>query len=1120
MPASPSLGPRAGWPERLRLLMDVIEASPQPMWIAWGPIPHLFFNGPFASLLGRRAGSVFGAPAAEAWPDVWPALAGTVAAVRQTGVARREEGIRPHLERQGVPEPVYQTLALSPIPDALGGIGGVLGIATDNSHRALAEANYAKTAFLSHVSRELREPLTLVLSPLDDLLRAPPPLMAPEVRDLLAVAHRNGLRVLKLVNALADYAQIEAGRLRAEFTPTDLGHFTTELAGSFRTMIERAGLAFVVDCPPLPEPIHVDRNLWEKIVLNLISNAFKYTLEGEIRVALRMVGDCAELTVRDTGAGIPAEARPYLFERFHRVAGVPARTNEGAGLGLALVRELVRLHGGTIHVDSEPGHGSTFTVFVRAGQEHLPREQIHRAPQTERPASGPTVATAFVTEAAGWGGAEDEVDEAPAAAAGTPERRGCVLIVEASADMRRYMSRLLTERHDVVSVADGTAALESIRLRRPDLVVAEAIAPELDGFGLLKAIRSRPELRTIPVILLSARAGEDSRIEGLDAGADDILVKPFNGRELLARVNVHLHLSRLRGLAEERERELRTRAEGYARALQESNERLSASLGAADTGTFRWDLRTEQLDFDASLVRLFGLPGGAGPHDLVELLALIHPDDRARVEAAGRAIVESGDTLNLEFRVVQPTGAIRWLEGKGRTFFDERGSAAYMTGACVDSTKRKQAEMFVWRQRDVLEQIVQGAPLADVLETLTLDLEQVAERGLFAVVMTADPERRTLRFAAGRRCPPAWRSSLAALEIGPEGGSCGAAAVRLERVIVRDVMTSPYWARHRTDAVRLGLRACWSTPILSSRGLVLGTIALYAPDPSAPTEAEIRFVDIVTRTAAIAFERDQSEAALRESQAQLAEHAQRLEERVQERTARLQETVSELESFSYSISHDMRAPLRAMQSFAQILAEDCGDRIGTEGRDYIRRIIGASDRMDRLIQDVLTYSRATRNEVKLEPVKVEALVDGILESYPHFQPPHARIEVRRPLAQVIGNEASLTQCLSNLVGNAIKFVAPGVTPQVEIWTETLGGRIRVYVRDNGIGIEPDAHEKIFHIFYQLDRSYQGTGIGLAVVRKAAERMGGRIGLASTPGQGTTFHLDLPAVPAPGNPRSE
>ncbi|MBL9211674.1 MAG: response regulator, partial [Opitutaceae bacterium] len=901
---------------------------------------------------------------------------------------------------------------------------------------------------------------------------------------------------------------IEAGRMRAEFVPTDLAHFTSELASSFRTMIERAGLTYVVDCPPLPEPIHVDRNLWEKIVLNLISNAFKYTLAGEIRVSLRIVGDCAELAVRDTGAGIPADARPYLFERFHRIAGAPARSTTGAGLGLALVRELVRLHGGSVHVDSEPGSGSTFTVFLRTGQAHLPREPVAPA-ASERPPGG--LAPAFAAEAAGWW--EEPAPDADAgrpAPAGPP--RGRVLVVDANADMRRYLARLLSDRHEVSGAADGAAALGLIQQEKPDLVVCDALTPKLDGFGLLRAIRSRAELRTIPVILLSARAGEDSHIEGLDAGADDFLVKPFSARELLARVNVHLHLARLRGLAEERERDLRTRAEGFASALQESKERLSASLTAAGTGTFRWDLRQDRFDLDASLLRLFGLPEPQGPIGVGDLVPLVHPDDRVRVEAASRRILESGDNLDLEFRVIQPSGAIRWLEGKGRTFFGPSGSVAYMTGACVDITKRKQAEMFVWRQRDVLEQIVQGAPLSDVLETLTLDLEQVAERSLFAMVMMVDRGGNRLHVAAGRRCPGAWRERFDGAEVGFAGGSCGAAAARRERVIVRDVMTSPYWARHRTDAVRLGLRACWSTPILSSRGAVLGTLAVYAPDPSAPTETEIRFVDIVTRTAAIAVERDHSESALRETQAQLAEHAQRLEERVQERTARLQETISELESFSYSISHDMRAPLRAMQSFAQILAEDCGDRIGPDGKDYIRRIIGASDRMDRLIQDVLTYSRVTRTEVSLVPVDVESLVDGIRETYPQFQPPQARIEIRRPIARVVGNEASLTQCLANLIGNAIKFVAPGVTPHVEIWSEVYGDRVRLYVRDNGIGIDPDAHEKIFHIFYQLDRSYPGTGIGLAVVRKAAERMGGRIGLESAPGRGSTFHLDLAKAP--------
>jgi signal transduction histidine kinase len=431
-----------------------------------------------------------------------------------------------------------------------------------------------------------------------------------------------------------------------------------------------------------------------------------------------------------------------------------------------------------------------------------------------------------------------------------------------------------------------------------------------------------------------------------------------------------------------------------------------------------------------------------------------------------------------------------------------------MTGACVDITKRKQAETFVWRQKDVLEQIVRGAPLEDVLETLTLDVEQIAERRLIAMVMMADPNGLYLKPCAGRRSPPGWTKAIDPIAIAPTEGSCGAAAFRKERVVAPDVMNSPVWEKHRLEAVKHGLRACWSTPIISSDDTVLGTFAIYHQEPATPTDEEIRFVEIVTRTAAIAVERDRSERALRESQAQLAGHAQQLEERVRERTAKLQETVSELESFSYSISHDMRAPLRAMQSFAQILEEECGGQIGAEGKDYIRRIIGASDRMDRLIQDVLTYSRVARTELRLEPVDVEKLIDGILETFPQFQPPQAQIEVQRPLPRVMGNEAGLSQCLSNLIDNAIKFVAPGVVPHVEIWAETHGTRVRLCVRDNGIGIEPEAHEKIFQIFHQLDRAYRGTGIGLAVVRKAAERMGGSVGLKSALNRGSTFHLEL------------
>ena len=978
---------------------------------------------------------------------------------------------------------------------------------------ALAELDRAKTAFFSNVSHELRTPLTLVLAPVEDVLKQPAGTIPPEVREFAAIAHRNGLRLLKLVNTLLDFSRIEAGRMRATLVPTDLAAFTAEVASSFRPAIEKAGLTFTVDCPPLPEPVDVDRDMWEKIVLNLLSNAFKFTGQGEIRVSLQLVGDCVTFTVQDTGIGIPPDEKVHVFDRFHRVQNAKSRSYEGTGIGLALVQELVKLHGGTIHLDSEQGVGSTFTIFLRRRSDHPPADA---AAAGSEGSSG--LAAAFVEEAGRWDGSfgapapdPGEIAEPPA---DVSDAVGKVLVVDDNADMRRYIVRLLSPRFDVTVAGDGSAALETLQRQKPDLVLTDVMMPNLDGFGLLQAIRSRPESRTIPVIMLSARAGEESRVEGLDAGADDYLVKPFSARELLARVSVHLQMARIRSQSEERERELRTNAEVFARALRESSERLSASLGAAGTGTFRWDLQTNLFDWDEPLERLFGLPPGQNTRSLVQLLQLIHPDDRPHVRARYERCARDGGDFEMEFRVPLPDGSIRWLDEKGQTSYDETGKPVYMIGACVDITKRKQTEAFVWRQKDVLEQIVQGAPLKDVLETLTLDVEQVAGRKLIAQILMLDFERQHLHPIAGNRVPPAWSRYIDGIEIGPSRAACGAAAWRNEHIIVSDIGNHPVWRDHRLEALRHGLRAGWSAPIVSSGGKVLGTFDVYYPEPSMPTDQELRFVEIATRTAAIAVERDRSQRALQESRAQLADYAQSLEQRVVERTARLQETISELESFSYSISHDMRAPLRAMQSFAQILEEDCGDQVGPEGKDYIRRIIGASNRMDRLIQDVLTYSRVSRNELKLDSVDLEKLLTGILESYPQFQPPQAQIELVRPLPCVLGNEAALTQCFSNLIGNALKFIPRGVTPRVKIWAERAGERARVFVKDNGIGIEKDAHEKIFRIFYQLDRSFEGTGIGLSVVRKAAERMGGSVGLASEPGQGSTFHLELAVATDP------
>jgi PAS domain S-box-containing protein len=441
----------------------------------------------------------------------------------------------------------------------------------EERHRAaaLAEIDRAKTAFFSNVSHEFRTPLTLMLGPLEDLLsNAHGPLPA-DVAATLTLAHRNSLRLLKLVNSLLDFARLEAGRIEASYEPTDLAATTAELASVFRSAVEKAGLRLVIECEPLAQPAYVDRDMWEKIVLNLLSNAFKFTFDGEIRVTLRAVGERIELRVSDTGVGIAEADLPKLFQRFQRVRNARSRTHEGSGIGLALVRELARIHGGDITVESRENVGTAFTVSLPMGKEHLPAERIGAVRQLASTRLG---AQTFLEEAQRAAPNDTIVDyvradPVPAHAPRPPatDKRARIVLADDNSDMRDYVRRLLARDYDVVAATDGQAALEAIRAELPSLVLTDVMMPRLDGFGLVTAIRADERTRSLPVILLSARAGEEARIEGLAAGADDYLTKPFNARELLARVSSQLILANQR---RELERALRHRGEQLETLLE------------------------------------------------------------------------------------------------------------------------------------------------------------------------------------------------------------------------------------------------------------------------------------------------------------------------------------------------------------------------------------------------------------------------------------------------------------------------------------------------------------------------------------------------------------------------
>jgi signal transduction histidine kinase len=406
---------------------------------------------------------------------------------------------------------------------------------------ALAALDRAKTLFLSDVSHEFRTPLTLLLSPLDDVI------VRGEVnegdRELLQTSRRAATRLLKLVQSLLDFSRVEAGRIQAYFAPTELSALTADIVSLFRSTFERAKLALIVDCAPLGEVVYVDRDMWEKIVLNLVSNALKFTLAGEVRVSLLLQDEWVVLEVSDTGCGIDPEDVPHVFERFHRGRTVEARSAEGSGIGLSLVQELVKLHSGTVSLYSEVGRGTTVTVRLHRGAQHLAADKL-QAPSRPSAATG---AHAFLEEASGWIGDEEPDEPAPRIAAvpttGSPDR---ILVVDDNADMRRYLRRILKAYWTVETCSDGIRALAKVRKSVPELVIADLMMPGLDGLSLLHALREDAKTAELPVMVLSARSNEEASIEALNAGADDYLPKPFSAQELVARVAVQLARARLR----------------------------------------------------------------------------------------------------------------------------------------------------------------------------------------------------------------------------------------------------------------------------------------------------------------------------------------------------------------------------------------------------------------------------------------------------------------------------------------------------------------------------------------------------------------------------------------------
>jgi anti-anti-sigma factor len=689
---------------------------------------------------------------------------------------------------------------------------------------ALAELDRAKTDFFSNVSHEFRTPLTLIAGPVAELRASPAAAADPRLREELEVIERNAQRLGRLVNTLLDFSRIQAGRIDARFEPVDLAATTAELASVFRSAVVRAGLEFTVDCAPLDAPVHVDRDMWEKVVLNLLSNALKFTFTGGIAVRLRQDDGGARLTVSDTGTGIPADELPRLFERFHRVADARGRSGEGSGIGLAMVRELVALHGGSIDVESTPGVGTTFTVTLPIGTAHLPADRLAEA-TPDAPAVS-SAAVPFVTEAMRWLPGADGAPgaELPPVIPGPAAVSGRVLVADDNADMRGYLQRLLGPHYDVRTAADGRQALEAALADPPDLVVSDVMMPELDGMGLLAALRAEPRTARVPVVLLSARAGEEAAVEGLAAGADDYLVKPFSAQELLARVGAHLELGRARRAAEEQFTAMADLAPALIWVADPDGRRVFVNRGWTE---FTGRPAREEV----------GDGWGQG----------LHPEDRDRYAEVVAAATAGREGWEVDVRLRRADGTYHWLLeraapiGAGETF------AGYV-GSCTDINARTRETARQTLLAEVGTALDRETTVEGQLGALARLLVDRRLADLCTARVLGDDGR--LRFAGVAGLHGAAEAAMTALD--PDSG-LGPEVVTTGRTVLRAQL--PPLAPDRPEiAQALAVGSGMGVP-LSVRGRVLAVLALARHPDSPPYDDDDRvLLEEVAGRAALAVD--------------------------------------------------------------------------------------------------------------------------------------------------------------------------------------------------------------------------------------------------------------------------
>lgn len=913
---------------------------------------------------------------------------------------------------------------------------------------ALAELDRVKTAFFSNISHEFRTPLTLLLGPIEENLKNPG--IDAAYKAQLDIAYRNALRMQKLVNTLLDFSRIEAERIEGHFCKVDICTLTADLAGTFRPAVEKAGLQLNVYCDEVPAEVYVDVDMWEKIVLNLVSNAFKYTNKGRIDVRLHMEDHHVLLSVSDTGIGIAADQLNRIFDRFHRIENMQGRSQEGTGIGLAMVKELVKLHQGNITVTSRQGAGSTFTVRIPTGKAHLDASRI----TGHSPDAAPSIQTnAFLQEALKWvpglveipagNSHEEQPSEQPAYT---------VLLADDNADMREYVQRLLAGQFRVVTAVNGEEAFDKMRQYKPDLLLSDIMMPKLDGFALLRQVRSHPDLQHTPVIFLSARAGEESRVDGLEAGADDYLVKPFSSRELLARVEANIRIAK-------------------SRIASEQNLRSVIMQSPIPTVLLRGNT------FNIEIVNERGLELWGRPHEAVINRPLLEAMPEIAEQGFGK-ILRRVYTTGVPYRGNEvPVSLLRhgrpeqvYLNFIYAPLRDGHGAITGIIAVATDVSEQVVARHGIEQSEQELREMANAMPQLVWVANAGGKIMYINSR--FSEFGDETVQQQNRRWSWKALIHP---EDLAATEKAWATAIATGAIFQLEhRLLMKDGSYRWHLSRSIPQKDDNGITSKWfgtTTDIHTARE--------YAAVLEEEVKKRTRELEALNVTL------QQSNNDLQQF-AHVASHD-------------LKEPVRKIKTFTNRVLDEYGDQLPERGKLFMAKVQHATERIFSmiEGVLNYSTLNGAEQSIEKVDLNKTLASIEEDLEVSIQQKGARI----VREQLPTIE--GASILIYQLFYNLINNSLKFAQT------NAL----PVISITCSIQKEPNGDYAEIVLTDNGIGFEQEYARRIFDTFTRLNAKdkYEGTGLGLALCKKIVERHHGNITATGVRNEGAVFTIVLPLI---------